>query len=381
MHEDDGRPIASPIEITDLEAREADFFDDGGAIECNHGAMVAGPLLRVKTIGAYQEPRTALRKTPLNCPRVPVPDRRRILVIKHSAFGDFILALGAFKAIRTHHPDAHITLLTTAPYADLARKCGWFDAVEIDPKPTLLQWRAWLHLRRFITQNRFERVYDLQHSRRTHTYFRFFGRRKPAWSGIAKGCSHPHRNPDRNAMHTLERQAEQLSDAGIAETPVPDLDWLDNDVTGFDLPTRIALLVPGGAPHRLDKRWPATRYGTLAATLVTRGLVPVLIGTSSESAEITTIAAAAPQSHNLLGQTSFGQIAALARRAAVAIGNDTGPMHLIAATDCPAVVLFSQVSAPTQTQPRGGAVTVIQRDALEALDPETVLAAATEIAR
>ena len=109
--------------------------------------------------------------------------------------------------------------------------------------------------------------------------------------------------------------------------------------------------------------------------------MPVLIGTSSESAEITTIAAAAPQSHNLLGQTSFGQIAALARRAAVAIGNDTGPMHLIAATDCPAVVLFSQVSAPAQTQPRGGAVTVIQRDALEAVDPETVLAAATEIAR
>jgi ADP-heptose:LPS heptosyltransferase len=312
---------------------------------------------------------------------VPVPDPRRILVIKHSALGDFILALGAFKAIRTHHPDAHITLLTTAPFADMARRCGWFDAVEIDPKPTLFQWRAWLRLRRFLTRSGFEWVYDLQHSGRTHTYFRFFGRQKPAWSGIAKGCSHPHRNPDRNAMHTLERQAEQLSDAGIAATPVPDLDWLDGDVMGFDLPTRFALLVPGGAPHRPDKRWPAKRYGALATALVTRGLVPVLIGTSAESAEIAAIAEAAPQSRNLLGQTSFGQIVALARHAAVAIGNDTGPMHLIAATDCPAVVLFSKASAPAQTQPRGAAVTVIQRDALSTIDPETVLAAATEIAR
>jgi len=82
-----------------------------------------------------------------------------------------------------------------------------------------------------------------------------------------------------------------------------------------------------------------------------------------------------------LGQTSFGQIVALARRAAVAIGNDTGPMHLIAAADCPAVVLFSRASVPAQTQPRGAAVTVIQRDALESLESETVLAAVDEIAR
>jgi ADP-heptose:LPS heptosyltransferase len=343
--------------------------------------MVASRPRVVKTIGAYQKGRTALRKTSLNCLRVPVPDPRRILVIKHSALGDFILAVGAFKAIRTHHPDAHITLLTTAPYADLGRTCGWFDAVEIDPKPSLLRWRAWLHLRRFVTQSGFERVYDLQHSDRTHTYFRFFGRYKPEWSGIAKGCSHPHRNPDRNALHTLERQAEQLRDAGIAETPAPDLDWLDGDVTEFDLPTRFALLVPGGAPHRPDKRWPAAHYGAVATTLVSRGLVPVLIGTSAERAEIAAIAEAAPQSRNLLGQTSFGQIVALARRADVAIGNDTGPMHLIAAANCPAVVLFSQASVPAQTQPRGAAVIVIQRDALETLDPAAVVVAVSEIAR
>jgi hypothetical protein len=40
----------------------------------------------------------------------------RILVIKLSALGDFIQATGPMKAIRTHHPDARITLLTTAPF-------------------------------------------------------------------------------------------------------------------------------------------------------------------------------------------------------------------------------------------------------------------------
>jgi len=310
-----------------------------------------------------------------------VPDARRILVIKHSALGDFVLALGAFKAIRAHHPDANITLLTTAPYADFGQACGWFDAVEVDPKPSLWQWGAWLGLRRFITQSGFERVYDLQHSDRTHTYFRFFGRAKPEWSGIAKGCSHPHRNPARNAMHTLERQAEQLADAGIPETPPPDLSWLDGDLAGLDLPDRFALIVPGGAPHRPEKRWPATQYGALATALCATGIVPVAIGTNAEAAEIATICQIEPRTQSLLGKTSFGQIVALARRAALAVGNDTGPMHLIAAADCPAVVLFSRASVPAQTQPRGAAVTVIQRDGLADLGSEAVSEAATAIAR
>src|SRR6266568_4059670 len=50
--------------------------------------------------------------------RAPVP---RILVIKLGALGDFVQALGPAAAIRAHHPEAAITLLTTAPFAELAR--------------------------------------------------------------------------------------------------------------------------------------------------------------------------------------------------------------------------------------------------------------------
>ncbi len=45
----------------------------------------------------------------------------RILVIKLGALGDFVQALGPAAAIRRHHRDAEITLLTTAPYAELGR--------------------------------------------------------------------------------------------------------------------------------------------------------------------------------------------------------------------------------------------------------------------
>jgi len=335
----------------------------------------------VKAIDAYQRRATPVKGHTATTSRMAVADHQRILVIKHSALGDFVMALGPFRAIRAHHPDAHITLLTTAPYADLGRGCGWFDAVEVDPKPRILHWRSWLRLRRFIIGGGFDRVYDLQHSDRTHTYFRFFGRRKPEWSGIAQGCSHPHRNPNRNAMHTLERQAEQLAAAGITETPPPDLDWLHGDTAAFGIVGHFALLVPGGAPHRPDKRWPAAHYGALAHALADAGITPVVIGTEAEAAEIRAVVKLAPRAINLMGQTSFGQIAELARQARVSIGNDTGPMHLIAAAGCPSVVLFSNASIPAQTRPRGPAVAVIQRDPLADLDPTTVLDAANAIAK
>jgi len=75
------------------------------------------------------------------------PAAERILVIKLGALGDVVLALGPFAAIRRHHPDARITLLTTEPYAAFLSASGWFDEVWTDDRPPL--WRAdlWLALR------------------------------------------------------------------------------------------------------------------------------------------------------------------------------------------------------------------------------------------
>ena len=45
---------------------------------------------------------------------------RKVLVIKLSAVGDFVLAFPAFERIRAAHRDAKITLLTTPPFEGLA---------------------------------------------------------------------------------------------------------------------------------------------------------------------------------------------------------------------------------------------------------------------
>jgi len=295
------------------------------------------------------------------------PAASRILVIKLGALGDFVQAMAAAAAIRAHHIDATITLLTTATYADLARRAPYFDEVWIDERPQLWMPRALLALRRRLRSAGFTRVYDLQTSDRSSAYFHLLGPgllgsgAHPEWSGIARGASHPHDNPRRDLMHTLDRQAEQLRCAGITEVKLPDLAWAATDIDRFALPDRFVVLGPGGAAHRPAKRWPSGAFGELAAGLAARKITPVVIGSGAEAALGADIASACPQTRDLTGQTALGDIVTLGQRALHAVGNDTGPMHLLAATGCKATVLYSAASDPALTAPRGMGVVVLRR--------------------
>ncbi len=301
-----------------------------------------------------------------------MPDK--ILVIKLAALGDFIQALGPFSAIRKHHPGSHITLLTGKPFVELAHASGLFDQVWIDRKPRALAIGSLLALRHQLLSGDFKRVYDLQTSDRSSFYSHlFWPGQNPEWSGIASGCSHPHDNVNRDFMHTVERQAEQLQMAGIKDVNIlGSMDGLDAPVDQFALPDEIALFVPGGAAHRPEKRWPVDKFSELARQLFTDGVVPVLLGGPSETKILEQISADCPQARNLCGQTSLLQIAALARHARMSVGNDTGPMHLVAAMGCQSVVLFSHASDPALCGQRGPYVTYIRKPSLDDVTVEEV---------
>jgi ADP-heptose:LPS heptosyltransferase len=293
---------------------------------------------------------------------------KRILVIRLGALGDFVLSFGPFAAIRAAHPDAEITLLTTAPFAVLAAQSPWFDRVEIDARPKLYQLPGQLRLIRQLWN--FDLVYDLQTSGRSNRYFWLAG--APDWSGIAPFSTHQHRARNRTRLHTILRQRDQLLAAGISEFPAPELGWLEGDITRFALPPHFSLVVPGAAPHRPEKRWPAEQFGIVATALNRAELPPVIIGTGHESGFAATIREICPQARDLTGQTSLGEVAGLARHAGLVIGNDTGPLHLAAAVGAKCVVLFGAASNPARTAPCGD-VTIIQVADLKNLSVSEVL--------
>ncbi len=300
-------------------------------------------------------------------------DRPNILVVKLGALGDVVQALGPMAAIRRHHADAHIVLLTSAPFAEFLRASPYFDEVWVDSRPHKLNVAGLLALRARLRGGRFRRVYDLQTSERSSLYFRILGPGRPEWSGIAPGCSHPHANPGRDLMHTVDRQRDQLAMAGISDVPASDLSWVKADTARFKLPETYALLVPGGSAGRPAKRWPVAKYAARATEQTAHGVTPVLIGGPDEKGLGETIRAVAPRARDLIGKTDYADIAVLARTAGAAIGNDTGPMHLVAAAGCPSVVLFSAESDPRLCAPRGAEVAVLRRENLQGLGVDEVL--------
>jgi ADP-heptose:LPS heptosyltransferase len=302
---------------------------------------------------------------------------RKILVIKLSALGDFVQALGPAAAIRRHHATDEITLLTTQAFAALAQQSGFFDKIEIDNRPKLFELSSWAALRRVLRSGHFDRVYDLQTSDRSSLYSWLFlpAHPPPQWSGIAWHCSHPHANLWRDPQHTIDKQAEQLLMAGIYPTPLP-------ACGGSSLPLpqgleRLAyfLMIPGSSQRHPEKRWPAGRYGELARRLFkATATLPVIIGAQGEEPLAAEIRRACPEAIDLVGRTGLTGLADLADATAFTVGNDTGATHIAAAGGHPVVVLFSDASEPSRCAPRGREIHVLTSPRLDDLLVDRVFA-------
>lgn len=193
-----------------------------------------------------------------------------------------------------------------------------------------------------------------------------------AWSGVARGCSLHHHRRELVRYHPVERHALQLRRAGVPRILPPDLSMIRTPPPAGMPAGRLALMVPGCAPHRPEKRWPAAHFSALAGAMLERGITPLLIGSPHEADVLERIAATDPAIVNMMGRTSLEEIVALARHAVFAVGNDTGPMHIAATAGCACAVLFSRASDPELSRPHGPRVTVLRRDALDDLPPEEV---------
>lgn len=315
---------------------------------------------------------------------------KKVLVIKLGALGDFVLALAAMKKIREAHPKAKITLLTTPPFEALAKLSPYFNSVETDGRPSDLGETLAMIGR--IRKARYDRVYDLQTNNRTNWYFQLLRPFPPQWNGVAFGAALAQKGNARLRMHTLERQADQLKAAGIwpdaptepGSAPPPDLSWIlrkhkePRPVAGAPTPRPYVLFVPGGSTHRPEKRWPVENYAQLGSLLKARGLDIVIIGGPQESAMARQIQKAVGGARDLTGRTDFAQLAVLGAKAVLAVGNDTGPTHLLAAAGAPTIALFSDASDPELCGPRGH-VAVIRSPDLKALPVSTVASAAISL--
>ena len=275
---------------------------------------------------------------------------RRILIIKHGAFGDVIQSEGAIRDIRANHPDANITVLTTPPYRRIFERCPWINHVLVDPRAARWRIDKMYALGQMLKTQKFDIVYDLQNSSRTASYFRWFFKGTD-WSGSAKGASHPVRLKNPKKIKSLDRMASQLKDAGltIRYSRRPDVSWMAEDVgalmAGAGVKRPFILLIPGSSSRHPQKRWPY--YAELAKRLMDEGFQIVTAPGPDEmdlADKIPGIVLKGPR-----GFINWFELAGVMKQAAFIVGNDTGPSHLAAHIGAPGLALFGSHTTAERT--------------------------------
>jgi len=122
---------------------------------------------------------------------------------------------------------------------------------------------------------------------------------------------------------------------------------------------RIAVMAPRSA-YGPAREWPADRFAALARRLAGRGHAVLVCGTAGERDACRRIAGeAGPGVVSVAGETDLPTLAALVRRAAVALCNDSGLAHLAGAVGTATVTLYGSTSS-AWTAALGPRVRVVQ---------------------
>jgi ADP-heptose:LPS heptosyltransferase len=111
---------------------------------------------------------------------------------------------------------------------------------------------------------------------------------------------------------------------------------------------RYALLNPGAAWP--NKRWPAARFGALAAAIRERlGLPSVVLWGGDEEALAREVVGASGGAAEAAPPTAVTDLFGISRGAALIVSGDTGPLHIAGAVGTPIVALFG----PTDPERNG----------------------------
>ena len=277
--------------------------------------------------------------------------QKKILVIKFGGLGDVILSLDAMYSIYKHF-GKNISLLTEKPFDKLLNKSRWFTEI-FTIKRSKLYFYDIYKIRKKINPVCFTDVFDLQTSKRSSRYLKIFKNLDCDTNGIGKYSKTKHLNADRDSMHTIERQKDQLSFSKVKFLNRPNLSWFYKKSHKFNILGKYALVVPGGSGKRLNKRIPIEIFFEIVSLLINKNIKPLLIGAKDDFRVCKQIEERFPEVQNLCLQTNYFDIASLATNSLFSIGNDTGPIHIISRANKRTIVLFTENSNPKLCGPIG----------------------------
>ncbi|MDH4321500.1 MAG: glycosyltransferase family 9 protein [Desulfobulbaceae bacterium] len=302
---------------------------------------------------------------PLPLPKPP----EKILIIKPSALGDIVHSLPFLDTVKRNYPDASIhwvvarglhTFLEGHPLID---RLWIFDKEKWKRAGNL--WQTMQELAALITglrQERFDVSIDLSGLLRSGLITMAANARyKLGFKEADEGSAffYSHRIHGSMEIHAIDRYLK------IAEAMGCRLDGIRYPLAPFDpapaicagLPPKYVVMTPSAGKEA--NRWPAARFGELAARLD----VPTIIigGKSDQPVAEEVVRHAGGKAISLVGKTSIKELLPIIGKAEFFVTNDTGPMHIAAALGVPVFAIFGPAN-PVRTGPYGANHTVIRED-------------------
>jgi heptosyltransferase I len=287
-------------------------------------------------------------RVPRSAFRTSVMPPSRLLIVRLGALGDIVHALPALAALRAAWPEARIDWLVDARHrAVLDLVTGITTRIHVD---TTRGWQHWPGVVRRLRRARYDLALDFQGLIKSGLAARLSGAARVA--GFARGML---REPaaawfytERHAVgagqHVIRKNLALAAAVG-ADTGGAIVFPLVVPRTGPRLAVDgpYALLNPGAAWP--NKRWPAERFGQLAAWLRREhGLASIVLWGPGEASLATQVASASQGAAHPAPLTTIADVLALAKGAVVAVSGDTGPLHLAAAVGTPLVGLYGPTS-------------------------------------
>ena len=299
----------------------------------------------------------------------------KILLVRLRLIGDVVLTTPLIRALRRHHPDAEISYLVEPPAAPvLEGNPHLTDVIVAERSSGLNRVRDDLALARRLRARRYDVAIDLHGGPRAAWLTWGSGARRRIGYAIA-GRTWMYtdlvtRPPDLGPRHSVLNQWDLLTPLGIGPAD-PARDPLEMAVDAAatarveqrlrdaGIGNAATLIVIHASANNPFRRWPEASFVSLVCELVrhdpTRAVV-VFSGPSDAGAadritrsaqlQLGPMAGAVPT----MGHFDVGEIRALARRAAVYIGGDSGPLHVAGTTTVPIVALLGP-TLPERSMP------------------------------
>jgi lipopolysaccharide heptosyltransferase I len=307
----------------------------------------------------------------------------RILLIKPSALGDVVHTIPVLVKLRARYPRARIDWLITPENAEVVRCHPALTNVVLfarhDFSKRGRRWRAlmaFFNLLKQIRRAKYDLIIDMHGQVRSAFFSIISGARvrigfdRPIKRTVTISAEHDLKNVPSHGWRGA-REGSWL--AYTHRIPIPTLDvhaidrylWVgellefDDDPPdlkihlppeaianvqrlleerGVSADTPLIVLVPGTIWE--TKHWTIEGFAGVAREFLREGFAVALAGTKRDEQRCRQIAAAAPGTCDLSGKTTPAELAALIRRAEVAVTNDSGSMHVAASLDKPMVSVF-----------------------------------------